>query len=205
VAAGLAAFRPEGAQPADEVFAGLDLPRAAEALRSDLATAGIDRPELFERSAARRPLRVHDLRATFVTLALAAGRSETWVADRTGHRSSVMIHRYRRQARQAAELNLGELAPLDGAIPELASGRESAQGEPQGEPQTPGAVSIQQETCSIAPRRQGISKRLLTFTTLPVNSGMRARRNSIFTQLPVVVPSNLLEMIDTEATLPDGS
>jgi integrase len=88
----------------------------AEAFRADLATAKIDRAELFERSATRRPIRVHDLRATFVTLSLAAGRSETWVADRTGHRSSVMINAYRRAARHAAELGLGELAPLDGAL-----------------------------------------------------------------------------------------
>lgn len=90
--------------------------RLAESFRSDLATANIDRAELFERSPTRRPIRVHDLRATFVTLSLAAGRSETWVADRTGHRSSVMINAYRRAARHAAELGLGELAPLDGAL-----------------------------------------------------------------------------------------
>jgi hypothetical protein len=46
----------------------------------------------------------------------AAGRSETWVADRTGHRSSVMINAYRRASRHAAELGLGELAPLDRAL-----------------------------------------------------------------------------------------
>jgi integrase len=90
--------------------------RVAEAFRADLERAGIDRPELFERSKSRQPIRVHDLRATFVTLSLAAGRSETWVADRTGHRSSVMINGYRRAARTAAELGLGELAPLDQAV-----------------------------------------------------------------------------------------
>jgi hypothetical protein len=62
---------------------------------------------------------VHDLRGTFVTLSLAAGRSETWVADRTGHTSSQMINRYRRAARSAGELSLGQLAPLDQVIPEL--------------------------------------------------------------------------------------
>lgn len=90
--------------------------RLAEAFRADLRLAKIDRAELFERSPTRRPIRVHDLRATFVTLSLAAGRSETWVADRTGHRSSVMINNYRRAARHAAELGLGELAPLDQAL-----------------------------------------------------------------------------------------
>jgi len=49
---------------------------------------------------------VHDLRATFITVNLANGRTETWVADRTGHRSSVMIDRYRRAARTWAELEI---------------------------------------------------------------------------------------------------
>ncbi len=88
----------------------------ANAFRADLRAAKIDRAELFERSPTRRPIRVHDLRATFVTLSLAVGKSETWVADRTGHRSSVMINQYRRAARTAAELGLGELAPLDRAV-----------------------------------------------------------------------------------------
>lgn len=88
----------------------------ADQFRADLRAASVDRAELFERSPARQPIRVHDLRATFVTLALAAGRSETWVADRTGHRSSVMIAGYRRAARTAAELGLGELTALDVAV-----------------------------------------------------------------------------------------
>jgi integrase len=92
----------------------------AKLFREHSRIAGIDRPELFERSASRMHIRRHDLRATFVTLNLAAGRTETWIADRTGHKSSDMINKYRRAARTAEELNLGELAPLDAAIPELA-------------------------------------------------------------------------------------
>ena len=92
-----------------------------------MLAAGIDRAELHEHSASRQQMRAHDLRATFVTLALANGRSETWVADRTGHRSSVMINTYRRAARSVAELGLGELRSLVDAIPELAqSATESA-------------------------------------------------------------------------------
>ncbi len=105
------------AQPNDRVFVdenggAYDLTKLAERLRADLKTAGVTRAELFETSRLRGKLRVHDLRATFVTLALTNGRTETWVADRTGHRSSVMINRYRRQARAAAELELGDLQPL---------------------------------------------------------------------------------------------
>jgi hypothetical protein len=47
----------------------------AQHLRADLKTAGIARPEIFERTAVRHPLRVHDLRATFVTISLANGKS----------------------------------------------------------------------------------------------------------------------------------
>jgi len=97
----------------------------AEQYREHLQAAGITRPALFERSASRQRIRLHDTRATFITIALATGRSEAWVQDRTGHRSSIMINRYRRAARTAAELGLGELAPLDRAIPELAAAAAS--------------------------------------------------------------------------------
>jgi integrase len=90
-------YRPE-AGPDDIVFADeagspLYVLHLADALQADLKAAEVKRPELFERSDVRRPIRVHDLRATFVTLSLANGRTEAWVADRTGHRSSVMINR----------------------------------------------------------------------------------------------------------------
>ena len=71
-----------------------------------------------EHNAKRRQMNVHGLRSTFVTISLANGRSETWVMDRTGHRSSAMVNRYRRVARTVAELGLGPLAPLNEAIPE---------------------------------------------------------------------------------------
>jgi hypothetical protein len=91
----------------------------ARRFRDHLRAAGVDRPELFEQTAERMQVRLHDLRASFVTIALANGRSEAWVADRTGHKSSVRINRYRRAARTAAELGLGDMLPLDVAVPEL--------------------------------------------------------------------------------------
>jgi hypothetical protein len=45
--------------------------------------------------------------------------------DRTGHKSSLMINRYRRAARAAAELHLVDLKPLNEAIPELAAAVEA--------------------------------------------------------------------------------
>jgi integrase len=94
----------------------------ADTFRLHLERAHIkaERPEIFTRTPVRQPIRVHDLRGTFVTLSLANGRPEAWVMARTGHRSSQMVNRYRRIATSFAELNLGELAPLDVAIPELA-------------------------------------------------------------------------------------
>jgi integrase len=108
-----------GGAEGDRVLARLGTSHMGSRLREDLQLAGIQRPELFERSATRIPLRAHDLRATFVTIALAAGRSETWISDRTGHKSSAMIRTYARQARRYASRDLVALAPLGLAIPEL--------------------------------------------------------------------------------------
>jgi len=91
--------------------------------RDALQAAGVTRVELFEAKAGRMKIRVHDLRATFVTLSLANGKTEAWVASRTGHRSSAMINRYRRAAQKVEELALRDLAPLDEAIPELRSAK----------------------------------------------------------------------------------
>ena len=93
---------------------------AARRLRAYARKAGLERSQLYEKSEERIALRIHDLRATFVTVSLAQGQTETWVADRTGHRSSQMIATYRRVARTYRELNLGPLAPLCDGIPELA-------------------------------------------------------------------------------------
>ncbi len=111
------------AKPSSLVFAvndeAIGARQLASTFRGHLASVEGIRPVLFQSSATRMPIRIHDLRATFVTLSLANGKTETWVADRTGHKSSVMINRYRRAARTAGELNLGPLAPLDEAIPEI--------------------------------------------------------------------------------------
>jgi hypothetical protein len=67
-----------------------------------------------------------NLRRSFITYALANGKTETRVADRTGHRSRTMINRYRRVARTVAEARLGDLVPLHLAIPELATANTAA-------------------------------------------------------------------------------
>jgi len=123
VVAALKAFKPEGAQGAQAIFAPEQPSRLARELRAALRACGIERAELFPNDTERknrRQLRAHDLRGTFVTLNLANGKTETWIADRTGHKSSAMINEYRRAARTAAELDLGPLDSLVAAIPELA-------------------------------------------------------------------------------------
>ncbi len=94
----------------------------AALLRQHLQAIGLkaERPEPFVTTDERHQMRVHDLRGTFVTLSLAEGRSESWIADRTGHRSSTMINRCERTVRSFAERNLGSAAPLVEAVPELA-------------------------------------------------------------------------------------
>lgn len=89
---------------------------AAATYREHLRAAGITRAILFERSHSRQPIRLHDTRATFITISLANGKSEAWVQDRTGHRSSTMINRYRRQARTVADLGLGGFVRMDVAL-----------------------------------------------------------------------------------------
>jgi integrase len=114
-----------GAKPSDFMFTdpngGPLTPghRPAELLRGALMAAGVDRHELHHDGTNRKALRARDTRSTFVTLSLANGQTETWVADRTGHASSTMINRYRKRAREAQELHLGELVPLCDAIPEI--------------------------------------------------------------------------------------
>lgn len=92
----------------------------ADVLRADLHAAGVRRPELFETTDRRRQMNVHDLRGTFVTLALAQGRSEDWIQRRTGHTTSAMLRRYRRNAANLAEGQGAALVSML-TIPELES------------------------------------------------------------------------------------
>ena len=117
-------FRPEASDD-DHVFAYDDGPLLNTEplpgmIKDDLRLAKVTRPELYEDTTVRKPVCVHSLRASFVTEAKANGRTESWIADRTGHRSSIMINRYNRVARTWAELGLGTYTALDQALPELA-------------------------------------------------------------------------------------
>ena len=93
----------------------------ADTFREHLRAAGCRRSQLYEDNATRRPIRMHDLRATFVTIALATGKTESWVSARTGHRSSTMINEYRRLASCHKEVRMTELDSLVQALPEFAA------------------------------------------------------------------------------------
>jgi len=124
VIAVLRRMRPEDALPTDLVFP--DAPTAgnrAHTLRRDLKTAGCTRATLGlgrvnpYKGKPRRPIRCHDLRASFVTVALASGWTEAQVKERTGHESDIMLARYKRRATNAVELGHGDwFAPLDGCL-----------------------------------------------------------------------------------------
>lgn len=100
-------------------FAGLDVQHLGEHVRTWLRASGVTRPQLFEASEQRIRFGAHGTRSTFVTLSLAAERSESWVMRRTAHKSSAMVARYNVEAANARELGLGPLLPLDKAIPEM--------------------------------------------------------------------------------------
>jgi integrase len=111
-------------EPDDRVFTdehgrAIQIDKLAGRFRAHLLAAKVDRAALHEKGPNRRLIRAHDLRATFITVALANGRTEAWVMDRTGYTTSAMLNRYRRAARSFAELGQGDMRPLHHAIPEL--------------------------------------------------------------------------------------
>lgn len=120
VIAALVRFKPEGALPTDLVFPLPEGRDRARQLRRDLKKAGCTRTTLGLgkgnpfKGKPRRAIRCHDLRATFVTVALASGWTEAEVKARSGHETDVMLARYKRRATNAVELGHGNwFAPLD--------------------------------------------------------------------------------------------
>jgi hypothetical protein len=71
-----------------------------------------------KRREAETPKLAKGLGLRDVSVALANGKTESWISDRTGHRSSQMIAKYKRIARTFAELALGPLTDMHKALPE---------------------------------------------------------------------------------------
>lgn len=103
VAAALRAYRGD-AEHTDLVFPMFVVNGAAERFRAHLWEAEVRRPQIHAKTDKRRPIRIHDLRATFITMAFAVGRTEAWVMARTGHKTSQMLQRYHRRAQTVNEL-----------------------------------------------------------------------------------------------------
>lgn len=108
--------RGEEAGDAHPIFPGVTYSHIARQFRSRLVGAGVTRRDLHSPVGMRRRIRVHDLRATFCTLAIASGRGaptpERWVRKRTGH-SMQILERYVREAESVRDLGLGWLVPMD--------------------------------------------------------------------------------------------
>ncbi len=98
----------------------------------DLRLAGVARRSILEGADGIDPLRVHDLRASFVTLALRAGRDLKWIMTRTGHETLGVLKVYDRLVQDANEHHLPKwFSPMAQAIPELRPKRaKSVQGGP---------------------------------------------------------------------------
>jgi integrase len=60
------------------------------------------------------PKRPHGFRHSFATRALANGKTDDWVRQRTGHTSPELLT-YRESARPLEELELGEVAAIPGS------------------------------------------------------------------------------------------
>jgi hypothetical protein len=151
-----------------------------------LNRVGVLRSQLFEGSATRQRFRAHDLRTTFVTIALATGKTETWVSDRTGHDGHSMIERYRREART---WNLGELGHLYALIPELAEAEPTVRirpGLPLRFTARVAKLADAADLGSAAARRRGSTPLPCTFEELPRAAELvRAQFSNL---LPRVLP-----------------
>lgn len=100
-----------GAGGEQRVFIALSY-RTAMVFRKDLHDCEQRRRELHEPTAESRHITVHDLRGSFVTVNLALGKPEQYIMDRTGHRSSKMLHVYDRASRYAVDHEMGDYVPL---------------------------------------------------------------------------------------------
>ena len=102
-----------------------------------LKTAGLTRRGIFRPDRGENQLRLHDLRASFCTLARALGRPDRWIMDRSGHENASVFEGYDRGARHARERNLGWFNPMPAALkmtaPALGQSRAKAPKMPRKE------------------------------------------------------------------------
>lgn len=166
VARTLAAIKPPGATDADRVFAGIHGNHLEKKLRKHLVLAGVAqaRPELMKNTGSRRWLCVHDLRATFVTVAMATGWTEFDIMCRSGHVTSTELQKYRRDVHELQKMGLEWFGPLDvllGVEP-----RQVAQGVARA-----GKFTV---INGGSPRAHGTRDRVSSAFPVPKNAGKRS-------------------------------
>ncbi len=105
----------------------------ADRIRDDLTNAGVARARLFDRGENTLAFGTHGFRHSFTTRSLANGKTDDWVRQRTGHTTDQLLT-YREAAKSLEELELGELAPLVEAIPELRAAANLPEGGPESGP-----------------------------------------------------------------------
>lgn len=94
-------------------------------LIGDLKAAGVSRKSILSGGDGISPIRLHDLRASFVTLALRAGRDLKWIMTRTGHETLDVLQQYDRLVRDAEEHHLPSwFEHMAKTIPELRPPRQ---------------------------------------------------------------------------------
>lgn len=114
-----------GAGGKQKVFPRLPAGPAVQ-FRADLKECELRRRELHVTTATSRNITVHDLRGTFVTIALACGRSLPWIMRRTGHTRTEMIDRYQRAVDFAVEHEMTWFSDLDVGLKGAQTGRMAA-------------------------------------------------------------------------------
>lgn len=87
----------------ERVFPPLKLTGRPDKLRAFMRRAGIERAELFARSATLKPLGWHDLRATCATWMAVRGDEPLKIMHRLGHKNMSTTMIYVREAEQIAE------------------------------------------------------------------------------------------------------
>ena len=154
-------FKLRGAKPGAAAFPDVNAGRLEDEklsgrIRAALAAAGVNRRALHSKGTNLRPYRWHDARGSFITIASANGRSEAWIADRTGHTTSTMINRYRKRAREAGELALGDWLDMAAGVPELAPpGSVPPKYRPSGSGGKSGAVQGSPDSSTVSVSSEG--------------------------------------------------
>lgn len=176
--------RTDAAKPFAYVAALGDRKRLAKRFRAALQAAGITRAELFATTEHTARLRAHDMRATFVTISLAEGKTETWIRDRTAHKSTSMIDRYRRTARQVAELKMGSLVDLVEGLGWWKGGGKALENDPSGGGVTDGECTGRESNphafTAPEPKFALTSPGVATRAETPVESDVAARAETGF-------------------------